>query len=36
MKIKWNTIKQILKISATIITTIFGTYAIQACSPNWF
>ena len=36
MKIKWSTVKQVLQIVATIITTILGTIAVQACSPHWF
>jgi hypothetical protein len=28
---KWSTIKQILQIIATIITTILGTIAVQSC-----
>jgi hypothetical protein len=34
MKLKWSTIKQILQIIATIITTIAGTIAVQSCT--WF
>ena len=29
--IKWNTIKKILQIVATVITTILGTNIIQSC-----
>ena len=36
MKLKWSTIKQILQIIATIITTIAGTIAVQSCAPHWF
>ena len=36
MKLKWSTIKQVLQIIATIITTIAGTLAVQSCGPNWF
>jgi hypothetical protein len=35
MKLKWSTIKQVLQILATIITTIAGTLAVQSCGPNW-
>ena len=35
MKLKWSTIKQVLQIIATIITTIAGTLAVQSCGPNW-
>ena len=31
MKIKWTTIKKILQIVATVITTILGTNIIQSC-----
>ena len=31
MNIKWNTVKQVLQIIATIITTIIGTLAVQSC-----
>ena len=36
MKLKWSTIKQILQIVATIITTVLGTIAVQSCVPHWF
>ena len=37
MKIKWTTIKQVLQIIATIITTVLGTVAIQSCMPTqWY
>ena len=29
---KWSTIKQILQILATIITTVAGTIAVQSCN----
>ena len=32
MKLKWSTIKQVLQIVATIITTVLGTIAVQSCS----
>ena len=31
MKLKWSTIKQVLQIIATIITTVLGTIAVQSC-----
>jgi hypothetical protein len=31
MKLKWSTIKQVLQIIATIITTVLGTLAVQSC-----
>jgi hypothetical protein len=36
MKFKWSTIKQVLQIVATIITTVLGTIAVQSCGPLWF
>ena len=36
MKQKWSTIKQILQVVATIITTVLGTIAVQSCVPLWF
>ena len=36
MKLKWSTIKQILQIVATIITTVLGTIAVQSCTPYLF
>jgi hypothetical protein len=37
MKLKWSTIKQVLQIIATIITTVLGTVAIQSCMPTqWY
>ena len=36
MKIKWSTIKQIIKIAATIITTVAVTLAVQSCGPSLF
>jgi uncharacterized membrane protein len=31
MKIKWSTVKMVLQIIATIITSIVGTIAVQSC-----
>jgi hypothetical protein len=36
MKLKWSTIKQVLQIVATIITTVLGTIAVQSCTPYLF
>ena len=36
MKLKWSTIKQVLQIVATIITTVLGTIAVQSCDPLLF
>ena len=30
-KIKWSTVRKVLEILATIITTIAGTIAVQSC-----
>ena len=31
MRLKWTTVKKVLQIVATIITTILGTNLIQSC-----
>ena len=31
MNFKWNTIKQILQVVATVITAILGSLAVQSC-----
>ena len=36
MKLKWSTIKQVLQIVVTIITTVLGTIAVQSCTPYLF
>ena len=36
MELKWSTIKQVLQIVATIITTVLGTIAVQSCTPYLF
>ena len=36
MKIKWSTVKKIIKLLATVITTVAGTLAVQSCTPHWF
>ena len=30
-KIKWSTVRRVLRVLATIITTIVGTLAVQSC-----
>ncbi len=30
-KIKWSTVKKVLQIVVTIISTVVGTVAVQAC-----
>jgi hypothetical protein len=32
MKIKWSTVRKVLQILATIITTVVGTVAVQGCA----
>jgi len=34
MKKNWNTIKQILQVIATILTSIVGALAVQSCAPG--
>ena len=36
MKLKWSTVKQVLQIVATIITTVLGTIAVQSCKSQLF
>ena len=36
MRLKWSTIKKVLQVLGTIITTIAGTIAVQSCRPEWF
>ncbi len=36
LTMKWNTIKKILQIVATILTTIVGTVCVQSCVPYFF
>ncbi len=36
MKLNWNTIKKVLQVIGTIITTIVGTIAVQSCVPHLF
>jgi len=33
---KWSTVKKILQIIGTVITTILGTIAVQSCMPALF
>jgi len=33
---KWSTVKKILQIIATILTTVVGTVCVQSCAPHWF
>ncbi|SEV84129.1 hypothetical protein SAMN04487850_0389 [Prevotella aff. ruminicola Tc2-24] len=34
MKIKLSTIKKVLRLIATILTTVLGTIAVQSCIPS--
>lgn len=36
MKINWSTIKKIIQIIITILTTVAGTIVVQSCAPHWF
>ena len=31
IRVKWTTVAKVLKLTATIITTIVGTLAVQSC-----
>ena len=32
IKVNWRTIAKVLKFAATVITTVLGTIAVQACT----
>jgi hypothetical protein len=36
MKINWNKVFKVLKVLATVLTTVVGTLAVQNCTPHWF
>ena len=36
MKVNWKKIVKILKFTATVITSIAGTIAVQSCGTYWF
>ena len=36
VKIKWKTVKTVLQILATVITTVLGTVAVQSCNTQLF
>ena len=37
IKVNWTKIAKILKIVATVITTVLGTLAVQSCMPTqWY
>jgi hypothetical protein len=36
IKVNWNHVVKVLKVVATVITTVLGTLAVQSCDPRWF
>ena len=36
IKVNWTKIVKVLKLAATIITTVLGTLAVQSCKSQWF
>ena len=34
IKVNWNKIVKILKFTATVITSVLGTIAVQSCCPG--
>jgi hypothetical protein len=36
IKVNWSTIVKVLKFTATVITTVLGTLAVQSCEAHWF
>ena len=36
IKVNWNTVVKILQFTATVITSVLGTIAVQSCSPTLF
>jgi hypothetical protein len=35
MKLNWSTIKKIIQILITILTSVIGTLAVQSCASHW-
>jgi hypothetical protein len=35
MKLNWSTIKKIIQIIITILTTVVGTLCVQSCATQW-
>jgi len=33
IRVKWTTVAKVLKVVATVITTVLGTIAVQSCEP---
>ena len=36
IKVNWTKIAKVLKLVATVITTVLGTLAVQSCKSQWF
>ena len=36
IKVNWTKVAKILKLVATVITTVLGTLAVQSCVPYWY
>ena len=36
IKVNWTKIAKILKVVATVITSVLGTLAVQSCMPAWW
>ena len=36
IKVNWTTVVKVLKFTATVVTSVLGTIAVQSCSPNIF
>ena len=36
VRVNWTKVAKILRLIATIITTVLGTLAVQSCMPIWW
>ena len=36
IKVNWTRVAKVLKLVATVITTVLGTLAVQSCMPTWW
>ena len=36
IKVNWTKVAKVLKLVATVITTVLGTLAVQSCKSQWF
>ena len=36
IKVNWTKVAKVLKLVATVITTVLGTLAVQSCESQWF